>query len=882
MEGDDKSPPEDDREHPGGSTKSESLLEKARQVSFSQRLVFSWRGRRGNVQKRAVAFGDVDNDDAKDPELVVGTTEGHLTIFKGSLKAPWRIASKLGTISCLAIGKIHPNSDKNSLIVIANEGYAFIFDNMTPLNKGSATSLAHRNAGKLSGPLRLSTSSLTGSSPPAGTQGIPVNAANPSFIAPSIISRVPINITSILIDDIDGDGENEIVMGTNDGEVHIFNLRGMETVQSPSPMLSQQEPSSTFQKVVQCLSIITEIIKKFSGGRIHTEEEQLLLTINRSQEFKEFGLSVKELQNASLDAVRNEEILPFLVNLHNLLMIHATILFSGQRESRVNFLKRAVYNIGGESTAPPPLIKTGREFSLLELDSLFIRGNSTSTPNLYGYGGPQGPKLKTDDPRGRFVNTRVEPRINFTLNLATKSSPSIRIYHTSTWQMQMEEATREYLRERVVIDSTRKTNRGEAITWALRYLRAETTDQYREDYNLNYEPFSWDFCFHMALPMNRQVSAPQIMTTSHNTLNPNTPTNMTSSPQNTNSSYGNSLKNLLGLTQKKEEEPPIPDARRSSVNLSSKSNNSVSFDSKSSRSSLKGPPIEIENAKERSTLGHSAQQNVSAPTRELNLKMKRSFHLDGEVVYMLSRRDHDGKILQLGLFDKQGQNRIGTIRHHDQVQLCPYQLLGSTKKNQTEGKIIDVVNVSHQPDRPARSITCYDDGHLRLTENDRTLWEVRVDAEVLGVGMVKEKTSEEHIVTVGWEGTTFIIDQEGNMVYHEMEDKITTFGPTSAIAYITGTDEIILYYGICSSLMSMKTTNVKNLLREEMQGRDLLKKNPHSEWSHEELASLYYTAINYEKPEGIDKYRKELLDKIEKSTGEVKKLEAKLMKTRHG
>lgn len=106
----------------------------------------------------------------------------------------------------------------------------------------------------------------------------------------------------------DGDGENEIVMGTNDGEVHIFHLRGMETTQIPSPMLSQQEPSSTFQKVVLCLSIITEIIKKFSGGRTHTEEEQLLLTINRSQEFKEFGLSVKELQNVrSMDSMSPDE-----------------------------------------------------------------------------------------------------------------------------------------------------------------------------------------------------------------------------------------------------------------------------------------------------------------------------------------------------------------------------------------------------------------------------------------------------------------------------------------------------------------------------------------------------------------------------------------------
>lgn len=69
--------------------------------------------------------------------------------------------------------------------------------------------------------------------------------------------------------------------------------------------------------------------------------------------------------------IREEEILPFIVNVHNLLTLHATILFCNQRDTRLNFMKKAVYNIGA------------KEFSLLELESIFIRGN-TVNPNVYG------------------------------------------------------------------------------------------------------------------------------------------------------------------------------------------------------------------------------------------------------------------------------------------------------------------------------------------------------------------------------------------------------------------------------------------------------------------------------------------------------------------
>lgn len=45
--------------------------------------------------------------------------------------------------------------------MIANEGYAFIFDDFTPLNKNVAASIAHRNASSLNiGPLRTSSTNL--------------------------------------------------------------------------------------------------------------------------------------------------------------------------------------------------------------------------------------------------------------------------------------------------------------------------------------------------------------------------------------------------------------------------------------------------------------------------------------------------------------------------------------------------------------------------------------------------------------------------------------------------------------------------------------------------------------------------------------------------
>ena len=48
--------------------------------------------------------GDVDND--KGNEVVIGSIDGEVLIFKGSDSKPWRKCTGLGVITCVEIGDI--------------------------------------------------------------------------------------------------------------------------------------------------------------------------------------------------------------------------------------------------------------------------------------------------------------------------------------------------------------------------------------------------------------------------------------------------------------------------------------------------------------------------------------------------------------------------------------------------------------------------------------------------------------------------------------------------------------------------------------------------------------------------------------------------------
>ncbi|CAG8599016.1 5147_t:CDS:10 [Diversispora eburnea] len=153
-----------------------------RSICLFDRVKFSFPG---NMNPHAFAFGDVDND--QDNEFIIGNLKGELGIFKGTPEKgrPVITGSKLGTITCVAIGDVK-NSGKNSIVCVNAEGVCHIFD------------ITNNDFGD-------------GKPPSLNIKGYPP-------------LMVPVNCNRILISDIDGDGMNEIILARTDRILHVYNV----------------------------------------------------------------------------------------------------------------------------------------------------------------------------------------------------------------------------------------------------------------------------------------------------------------------------------------------------------------------------------------------------------------------------------------------------------------------------------------------------------------------------------------------------------------------------------------------------------------------------------------------------------------------------------
>ncbi|XP_071805272.1 KICSTOR complex protein ITFG2-like isoform X1 [Asterias amurensis] len=154
-----------------------------RSVVFVEHLEFDFPG---NVFPNAIILGDVDNDNEN--ELIVANVEGQLTVFKGSNTLPWANCSNLGMISCIGIGDIC-SMKKNCLVTISAEGVCHMFS----LDPSSHNEDEKKKASE--DPFRLS---------------------------PCHIQHLPANIKVVLIEDIDGDGKMEFVVGQTDRVVQAY------------------------------------------------------------------------------------------------------------------------------------------------------------------------------------------------------------------------------------------------------------------------------------------------------------------------------------------------------------------------------------------------------------------------------------------------------------------------------------------------------------------------------------------------------------------------------------------------------------------------------------------------------------------------------------
>jgi len=126
----------------------------------------------GNVFEMALALGNADNDGLGDNELVVGTLDGKLHVFKGAQRL-WGDTG-LGTIIGVAVGDVL-NTGRNAVTVATAEGRCYVF------------------AAEQAQPLR--------------------RVAR---------FRIPPNVSALLVADIDADGANELVLGTTDHTLVAF------------------------------------------------------------------------------------------------------------------------------------------------------------------------------------------------------------------------------------------------------------------------------------------------------------------------------------------------------------------------------------------------------------------------------------------------------------------------------------------------------------------------------------------------------------------------------------------------------------------------------------------------------------------------------------
>merc|ERR1719278_375083 len=93
-----------------------------RSTSFVDRLTLEIGG---DIAKHGVCLGDVNSDG--DYELVVGTDNGDLLIFKGNSGVPWRKCSGLGFICAVGVGDLL-NVGQPVIVVVSGCGWLNILN----------------------------------------------------------------------------------------------------------------------------------------------------------------------------------------------------------------------------------------------------------------------------------------------------------------------------------------------------------------------------------------------------------------------------------------------------------------------------------------------------------------------------------------------------------------------------------------------------------------------------------------------------------------------------------------------------------------------------------------------------------------------------------
>uniref|UniRef100_A0A8C5N5B9 Integrin alpha FG-GAP repeat containing 2 n=1 Tax=Leptobrachium leishanense TaxID=445787 RepID=A0A8C5N5B9_9ANUR len=150
-----------------------------RSISYVQRAVLEFNG---SLFPNGLCLGDADNDSLN--ELILVDTSGKLLVYKNDQSKPWITRYCSGMLTCVGVGDVC-NKGKNYVVTISAEGWFHLFDlSSKPDATGDTISGEDQKA--------------------------------------AYMQHLPANTKIILISDIDGDGQYELVLGYTDRVVRAF------------------------------------------------------------------------------------------------------------------------------------------------------------------------------------------------------------------------------------------------------------------------------------------------------------------------------------------------------------------------------------------------------------------------------------------------------------------------------------------------------------------------------------------------------------------------------------------------------------------------------------------------------------------------------------